>query len=461
LWTRATRTAQGPSGNLEGNRNGAKGYPPAVLPQRRAADSGGMNSTTLLGNASLSVAPGEEATCELRVRNDGDVVDQFSVDLIGEAVAWTRAEPATVNLMPGGEATVVIVFAPPRDAEVLAGTYAFGVRVRSREIPEFSEVEEGHVEVEPFVEIDAELLPTRRRGRKKARYQLAVENAGNRAVPVEIEAFDPEDDQLDIRVGRTFFAVQPGTVALIKVRAKPFHRFLRGEPRHHPFELRVLRVPDEEQEPEEPLVVKGLMIQERLLPGWVLPVLAVLALGATALVALWYAVLAPSVKTIATEQVRQGVDQANSAAAAASQAAQQADGSAKELQASLSAAATTTPPGPQPLDFRLAAFADPVTDGSFQRFTYTAPRGRAMEITDVILQNPRGDKGFLRIIVGDKVLREMGLANFTDLTYSYTNALRVEPNQPVVVAVNCVTPGTGSARCTPSVSFSGKLLPAR
>ena len=59
---------------------------------------------------------------------------------------------------------------------------------------------------------------------------------------------------------------------------------------------------------------------------------------------------------------------------------------------------------------------------------------------------------------GDKVVLETGLANYRDLDYHYVNALRVEPGQPVVVAVNCTTPGNGAKQCTPSVSFSGRLL---
>jgi hypothetical protein len=75
-----------------------------------------------------------------------------------------------------------------------------------------------------------------------------------------------------------------------------------------------------------------------------------------------------------------------------------------------------------------------------------------------VLQNPRGDSGILRVLLGDKVVLETGLANFRDLDYHYVNALRVEPDQPVVVAVSCGTPGAGATQCTPAVSFSGRLL---
>lgn len=419
-----------------------------------------MNAFTQVGEPSLSVAAGAEATTELLLHNHGTVVDQFAVDVVGPARDWVTVAPSTVNLMPGGEATVTVRFAPPRSADVLADTYAYGVRMRSREYPEDSTVVEGHVEVQPFTAIDAELLPAKQRGSRKARYRLAVENAGNTPMRVEVEAIDPEDDQLRIRLDRSFFTVSPATVALLRVRVAPFDRFLRGDPRPHPFELRVLAESSDAVNVADPLLVKGVMIQERMLPKWVLPALALLSVVAVAFTALWFAVLAPTVETIASEQVAGQVSVANDAADAAAEAAAQAEQRDRAAQAKLSqAAAASRANTPKPLDFRLATFADPVIDGSFQDFGFTAPGRKAMDISDVMMQNPRGDKGFLRISIGGKVLLETGLANFTDQTYSYSKGLHVAAGQQVVVSVNCLTPGAGSVRCSPAVSFSAQVLP--
>ncbi len=426
------------------------------------ADGITMNVSTLLGDPTLSVAAGEEVTCDIQVRNVSGVVDQLSIDVVGPAAPWATVEPATVNLLPGSEATVTVSFSPPRGPDVRAGSYPFGVRVGSREEPDSASVEEGHVEVEPFSDLDAELLPAKRRGRRKATYKLAVENSGNAPARVDVLAVDPEDDQLDIRLDREYFTLQPGTVALLKVRVKPFDRFLRGDPRTHGFEFRVNEEP-QDWEPAPELVVKGTMVQDRLMPSWVMPALILLTVLALALTALWFAVVAPNIRTIASQQVEGKVDEASKAAAAASSAAAQAGGAADKAHADLSSAqaatATTSVPQPTPLDFRIATFADPTTDGSYRRFTYTAPNNKKMQISDMFLQNPRGDKGFMRIAIGDKVLLEIGLADLTDTPYSFTNTLQVNAGEPVVVAVNCVTPGGGSARCTPSASFSAKVLP--
>lgn len=434
---------------------------PAAIPVPWPGDeSDTMTAFTLLGETSFVVDPGAEVTCEVLVRNQSAVVDQYSVDVVGDARDWARVEPPIVNLMPGSELVVRVTFAPPRSAEVRAGSYPFGVRIQSREYPDSSAVVEGHVEITSFTSLDAELLPTKRRGSRKAKYQLAVENAGNTPVRVEVEGVDPDDDQLRIRLDRTLFSVPPATVALLRVLVRPYERFMRGDPQAHPFELRVLHESTDGERLGDPLVVKGLMTQERMLPKWVIPALTLLCALGIALVALWYAVLAPNVKNLATSQVADQVSAANSAAAEASAAASKAKGSQRSAQAQLSAAAAASAANtPTPLDFRIATFADPVTDGSYQPFTFTAPAGRAMDIFDVHMQNPRNDKGFIRLSIGDQVLLEAGLANFTDQDYTYSKGLHVPKGVPVVVSVNCVTPGTGSVRCTPSVSFSAQVLP--
>ena len=328
-------------------------------------------------------------------------------------------------------------------------------------IPERSAVVEGSVEVAPFLALDAELLPAKRRGSRKARYRLAVENAGNTPVRIDVEPFDPEDDQLQIRLDRTLFTVPPATVALLRVLVRPFERFMRGDPQPHPFELKLLHESVDGTLVADPLTAKGLMTQERMLPKWVLPLLALLSALAIVLTTLWFTVLAPNVKQIASSEVAGQVSAASSAAQAADAAASKANGAQQDAHAELSAAAAASAANtPTSLDFRIATFAGPVTDSSFQQFSYSSPAGRAMDIFAITLQNPRQDKGFIRVSIGTNVLLESGLANFTDQPYTYAKGLHVPKGVPVAVSVNCVTPGVGSVRCTPSASFSAQVLPA-
>lgn len=430
-----------------------------------------MAVAAFFNSDNLTVEAGGETVCELKVRNTGDVVDQFTVDVFGAAKSWCTVEPAVVNLLPGAEATVRAVFAPPRSAAVPAGSVPFAIRVQSREDPHGSTVEEGEVDVAPFTDVAAELVPAKRRGSRRARYRLAVDNNGNQPISVDIMAIDPEDE-LRLRVQPATVRIEPGNAVLATLKVVPHKRFLRGEPKNHPFQAVVLPAGGKE------IVTDGVLIQEQLMPKWLVPALALLAAGAAALVALWFLVLRPQVQSMATQEMQQQAGQVSSMAQQASQAAKQASQAAQAAQGASGGGGggaqggqgatksggqqgqgATGGAGTSPVSFRVAAAANPVTDGSYQKFSYTVPNHQSVDISDLVLQNPRGDTGYLRLMLGNNVILEEGLANFRDLDYHYVVPLHADPDQSVVVAVSCQTPGAGATQCTPSVSFSGRLGP--
>ncbi len=436
-----------------------------------------MAATVSLSDETLEIVPGETGRCEIAIKNTGSLVDQFSISLVGAPKDWVTIEPPVVNLMPAASATAAVVFAPPRSSEVVAGTHAFGVRVGSREEPAASVVEEGSVEVAPFQEIVAELVPGKRRARRRTKFRLAVDNLGNSPTAVQISLEDP-DDELALETATPTIVTEPGTATIVKIRAAPHRRFLRGQPKMLPFQV-VTRAGG-----EEPVKVAGVVQQEQLIPKWLLPAIAACAVLVVAAIGFWYALLKPAVETVATEQTQEQVAKAETAASKATAAAQQAGAAATVARqaagletpspgskpSAASSAKPTAKPSPAPgkpsgtpapkgpLSFRIATNAKVVTDGSFTDFKYTAPDKRSkVDIADLVLQNPRGDTGILRISIGEDVVLETGLANFRDLDYHYLEPLHANPGQPVVVSVNCAAPGTGTDHCSPSVSFSGKL----
>jgi len=123
-----------------------------------------VGATVTLGATVVQVEPGGEAALEVRLRNTGTVVDEFTIDVLGDAAAWAAAEPPTISLFPGADGTVRIAFRPPRSASIAAGPLPFGIRTQSREDPEGSTVEEGVVEILAFFEPFAELVPRTSRG---------------------------------------------------------------------------------------------------------------------------------------------------------------------------------------------------------------------------------------------------------------------------------------------------------
>ncbi|MFE9751344.1 hypothetical protein ACFYOT_41095 [Saccharothrix saharensis] len=434
-----------------------------------------MGATATLSATGLAVAPGEDVTCTVVVRNTGDLVDEFTVDVVGDAGAWATAEPASVNLVPQASASVVVRFAPPRATEVAAGPVAFGVRVTSREDPHGSVVEEGVVDVGAFTDVSAELVPAKVEAGARGRFEVAVDNVGNHPVAVRLSPTDP-DGELEFKLDRTDVVLAPGTAAFVKLVAKPRDTFLRGPSRPRPFRVEV--VPSA----GPPLSAAGTLVQRQLLPKWLLPALIALLALAALLVGLWFTVLRPAVKSAAREaaeqqvqEVKTAVDQAQLGAGEARQQAEDAEVKSEEAmkaagldpQAPPGSPPTAKPGQPtgepgEPTDFRVAADAAIVGNPDvFSDFTFTPPADKTLLITDVVLQNPRGDAGTVRVLRDANgtrgVLLEVGLANFRDLDRHYVEPLRFKPGERIVVQVSCQNPAE-RGNCRPAVSFAGRQL---
>jgi hypothetical protein len=75
-----------------------------------------MGAAAHLETRLVPVDPGSTAAVPIRVRNTGSVVDQFTIQVLGEAAAWTVVAPPSVSLFPGAEETATITFTPPRSS---------------------------------------------------------------------------------------------------------------------------------------------------------------------------------------------------------------------------------------------------------------------------------------------------------------------------------------------------------
>src|SRR5256714_7113817 len=146
--------------------------------QSATYDASAMAATATLASKAVTVTPGGEAVTEVRVRNSGTVVDQFTIEVLGDASAWAIVEPAVVPLFPGAEAVARIKFKPPKSSSVLAKAIPLSVPVKFRQDARASLVEEGLVEVGPFHDTSAGLVPRTAKGRSRALARVALDNRG-------------------------------------------------------------------------------------------------------------------------------------------------------------------------------------------------------------------------------------------------------------------------------------------
>ncbi len=444
-----------------------------------------MGVAVVMSRPTDPVPPGGEASSEVRIRNTGAVVDQFVLDLVGEAASWAHVEPATVNLLPGEEATARIVFQPPRTSRVTEGPAAYALRVMSREDTAGSSVQEAVVEVGPFSEVVGEMLPRTSTGRRAGRHQVALDNMGNHPELVSIAASDP-DLKLRFKIEPVNLTLEPGTATFVKVQARPKRTFWRGANTTLPFEVAATPAS------AEPVRMPGAMLQQSLLPSWFFKALALAAVAAIALVVLWFAVLRPAVKSTAeavakdqTKELAAAIEEASAKADKAQEQSQQAaeksddaseqsteaakaatdtqqkvdkvigpDGTVTTTGGGASAPASGTLDAQDARDFRVTTQVAPKT-GFGDSDPVEPPGKKVLWVSDLVLQNPAGDSGTLRVQRGEDVLMVFGLENFRDLDYHFIQPAKFTKDDPVVVSVRCTN---DTDDCTPSVYFSGQVL---
>ncbi|MFF9479319.1 RICIN domain-containing protein [Streptomyces sp. NPDC014733] len=253
-----------------------------------------MSLWTSLEPASTTVDPGGSTTVRLRLRNTGDVVDEYRCVPVGDLAPWTTVEPGTLRLYPGTTGTVELTFAPPRTPDAAAGPHPYGVQIIPTEFPEATTVPEGNVTVTAFSEVRAELVPANVTGRFRGRPRLAVDNLGNVKLTASVTGHD-NSDQLSYEINPANVQIEPGRAAFLKTTLKPRQIIWAGAKQSRPYTLSVQR------SGAEPLPVRGTYVQPGLLPRW-LGVLFSLLLGlAIAFVMIWLT-YKPDVATKATDK---------------------------------------------------------------------------------------------------------------------------------------------------------------
>lgn len=254
-----------------------------------------------------------------------------------------------------------------------------------------------------------------------------------------------------------------------------------------------------------PIVLSGNFVQEAIIPKWLWKALLALLVLAIALWVLWKTLLKPQVESAAravaieevaavaeeVETLSTEVEQAEQQAAAAQETADEAAAAAAAAEEGggggggappttapgggggeapsattvpSSPTATTVPAGQSggpvigsdavPTNFRLVAAADAGTNGSSA--TAPNPEGTTTAITDIILQNPGGDIGFIRVVINGQVIIEAALESFSTQDFHYVAPYVVQPGQSAGVEVSCAPDQiVAGDPCSPAVSFAG------
>ena len=380
-----------------------------------------MGASAKLDRDHFPVDPGGEVRGQITVRNTGTVVDQFSLEVLGDAAGWATVEPASLSLFPGAEGSAVFTIRPPRLWSTHPGPQALGVRAASKEDPDGSVVEEATLEIGPFNEASAEVSPRTSHGRLGASHDVPIDNRGNIPVEATIAASDP-DLQLTFAASPVSMIVEPGAVWIARLRVRPVKRFWRGPSRTRRFQVAVEPVNG------KPIALEGVFLHDAILPAWLVPVGAALLTLAILGLFFWFAFLRPAVQSAAGQTAAQVLSSAGipvpGGGAPSSGGGPPSGGSSGS--------------GPGPTDGRLT----PTTP-------ITIVAGQTLHVTDLIFGNPEGATGSLDLVRNGAILLDLRLDNFRDLDYHFVTPIEVEAGQTLQLNASCA-PG-----CSPSVFYSG------
>ncbi|MFJ4672540.1 COG1470 family protein [Kitasatospora purpeofusca] len=470
---------------------------------------------------SVTVTPGGTATTSLTVRNDGDIVEAYRLEVVGDCAAWTTVEPDRVSLYPGTSETVTIRLAPPRSSRVRAGEVPLAVRVLPTEHPEAVKVPEATVRVEGFRQLRAESAPKRRRGWLRGRFRIAVRNEGNRPVQVGLTPAQP-GEELKFDVSPAAPKLEPGESAEVALRVRAGKPVWFGKPVTWPFTVTVAEIVAEtvakagtetvakagakagaraddagadagadassdvaEDDRERPRP-EAEFVQIPIFPTWLLAVLAALL----ALLLAWFLLVRPAVRSTAREAADQAVQQQATAGEAPLVGRTPAAGSGQQPASGQPGSGTgSTLPGagaggtgtgagtgtgtgvgvgagPGGGQQSSATIDQTTAGGETKVGTYTVPAGKAFGITDIVVANFQGDEGVVTIAFGDRKITTIALETFRNQDYHWVTPIRITENQTVTVQVTCAKPGTPATgvqaqECHEVLNVSGVLSDLR
>ncbi|AEW99561.1 COG1470 family protein [Streptantibioticus cattleyicolor] len=442
-----------------------------------------MTASAELGLPALTVSPGSEATTDLTVRNETDIVEAYTFEVVGDCAAWTTVEPARISLYPGTSRTVTVRLAPPRSPDVRAGEVPLGIKVLPAEHPDLVSVPETTVTVTPFRELRAELAPRRRRGWLRARYRTSVRNAGNAEAGITLVP-GQAGEELRFAFQPAAPRLAPGESVDVRTKVRTGKPIWFGKPVTWPFRITVGHgggpEDGEAERTGQEEVLEGEFLQLSIFPKWLLALLAAII----ALLLAWFALVRPAVQSSAKQAAAEAVGK--------KAAALGLDGTGQHTGAAGGASGQGTPgTGAQPAPGGGTGgtgggpggtgpgLAEPGTGrqssttidvrtggGGANVGVYRVPAGKVFAITDIVAANFQGDQGLLTIKFGDQTITTIALETFRNQDYHWVTPIEVPEKQTVSASVTCQKPGTPASgeqasECHELLNVSGELSTLR
>ena len=397
------------------------------------------------------IEPGSSVKLVLTITNLGNQTESFSLTPTGLASAWSTIRPAYVTLFGGSQETVQVEVSPPRLASTTAGPTALGVRIVPQTDPDDVEGAEVTLHVASTYDRIVTMLQPALRSRRRATFEVMVENSGNAQASCRMHLVDPTQ-RLDGDFDPPALGIEPGGSQLVRLKLKATSR--QWERRARTMAFRV----DADQQSAPTASATGTFVQGSMLPDRIGARLAGAVLLVGALGGAWFGLVRPAIDDAAEEAV--GNIELPIAPVVT-------------IDPQLAASQTTVSPAdPGPGSGGVAIQGDPIfvtlpsgvpvnTTNEPQR--YTVPDGMRLLITDLSMRNPFNDEGTAIITIGQADTNfPFNLRDYRegfDWQQRFATPIEVLEGETVEFQVTCSLVGQqGGAGCSATASFSGTLV---
>ncbi len=236
----------------------------------------------LLDSLQFTVAPGSNTTFKIVLINHGLSEDTFRMQIDGIPMGWVSTSSPTTTLDAGQQREIPITIQPPRAPESRAGRHPFTIKIDSQEAPDQTTEADCTLTIAAFSKFESELQTKRIEATQNG--QIKVTNQGNVRETVAI-TWQSHGDQLAFEVGQVennqwVFSdakthevrVPEGQSVNTVFRAGLRKRPIIGGSVAYPFSAHVRSSSGETQSHN------GEVIDQALIPLWVLPVVLVLCI---------------------------------------------------------------------------------------------------------------------------------------------------------------------------------------
>ncbi|MGW8144340.1 MAG: hypothetical protein ACWGN2_08075 [Anaerolineales bacterium] len=226
----------------------------------------------LMESVQFSVSPGSSAEVPIVLLNQGLVGDQFKLSIEGLPVSWVSTSSPVTRLAAGEQKEVLLTILPPRDAQSKAGRHTFNLIVSSQEAPDQTVKIGATLTVAAFSKFNCKIDSPLVEADQPVR--VLIQNQGNFQDTYTL-TWQSENDALEFESGTLReVKVQAGETSAVEFTAKPRQRPIMGGEKKYEYSVLV------QSSEKETLTVGGEVSSSGFIPIWVIPVLAILCLGA-------------------------------------------------------------------------------------------------------------------------------------------------------------------------------------